>query len=316
MISDQQLIIELAHGGRVVTAALLKDWRTTGLLPPLNTRGLGRAGKAFFYTDVGIVARAAFAYDVLKEFQDPRRAVWILWVAGYDVPTAQLKRIWLYRLKRKASWAVRQTEPELLHLATRATRRRVSSSPGAVERASSSILGAMLALTEPLVLRNAWIDWSIFIQQVRRVGETYFATDVKEVFDEWTIARIANLGSAVASIAESSNLIASATSEELSKARNIAAFCRLLFLQTSLPDEEPAVTGTTLPFWPPTLAAHVATPIVLAALLLVRAGRERQIQHTVREIRSLDLSRAPTAQALQRFQRRLRAIWRDLFSLG
>lgn len=315
MISDQQLIAELAKTSRTVTTALLKDWRKTGLLPPLNTRGLGRAGKAFFWTDPEIISRAEYAHDALLEFRDPKRVLWLLWVVGFDISIGQVKRIWLYRLRHGPSWKIRHTEPGLLRLGVR-NLARVRSNPLSQGSSSTIILNTLLAVCEPLVARNDWVDWKVFVLAVK---DFVRRLDLMELanFDEWTVMRLISLISSIGGVAELSDLIATATADELIRARRAAAAASPLL--------EPKVTArqfvgpnpSSPPFWRPQFAKDVATPLMLVTLMFIRAGRERQVDRTVRAIATFSACADKSSlQARARFARRIHATWRDLCSFG
>ena len=315
MISDQQLIAELATTSRTVTTALLKDWRKTGLLPPLNTRGLGRAGKAFFWTDPEIISRAKYVYDALLEFRDPKRVLWLLWIVGFDITISQIKRIWLYRLRHGPSWTIRHTEPGLLRLGVRRLA-GLQGNPAKQGSTSTVILNTLLAVGEPLVARNDWIDWKVFVLAVKDLVRGLNLIEVTN-FDEWTVMRLISLISTIGGVAELSDLIASATADELISARRAVAAASPL-LEPKVPIRQFAGRDPpSPPFWRPKFAKDVATPLILVTLLFIRAGRERQVDRTVRAIAAFSACADKSSwQARARFARRIHATWRDLCSFG
>ena len=310
MISDQQLIEELARRGQTVTTALLKSWRASGLLPPLNTRGLGRAGKAFFWTDPEIISRAQYVYDALLEFRDPKRVLWLLWITGFDVSIGQVKRVWLSRLRHGPTWSARQTEPELLRLGVQ-NLSTIRANPIHEPTPSTIILNLILAVSEPLVARNDWIDWKLFVLTAKDFLHRLNLGRSSKL-DEWTTTRITALIATIGGVAELSNLIGTATANELIEVRRIVAAVSRLFEANSRPEKRAALSASNPPFWQPQLAVSVATPLMLVTLLLVRAGRKSQVERTGRAIAALAKNGDNlTLQARVRFAKRMQATWRD-----
>src|SRR3569833_401225 len=91
--SERELIAWLAEGGRVLPLNALAGWRKHGLLPPLDSCGTG-AGRAYYWRDPLIRERARIAFALMERTCKVEQALWGLWLRGFPVPAAKLKRAW------------------------------------------------------------------------------------------------------------------------------------------------------------------------------------------------------------------------------
>ena len=94
----------------------LSAWRRDGLLPPFAKTGLGRGkGQSYYWTEENILAQAAAAYDALHQYGRADQALIAMFLSGFAVPLAQLRRAWLHRAKMRKPPAVRivQKRPDI-----------------------------------------------------------------------------------------------------------------------------------------------------------------------------------------------------------
>ncbi len=98
------MVLALAAQGRNVALGELVAWRKDGLLPPLASCGAGN-GRSYYWREPDIIARTEIAHDALRRHGRVDMAVVTLWLHGFSVAPAQLRRAWLYRAKsRKPPW--------------------------------------------------------------------------------------------------------------------------------------------------------------------------------------------------------------------
>jgi len=101
-MSQTQLVAELKERGYDVTERQVRDWRVKGLLPPLNSRGRGRALGVLRYweSDEIILSQAMAVRDLLDR---NGRTSWVplgLWFAGFEVSLGTVRTLWLQSLVR------------------------------------------------------------------------------------------------------------------------------------------------------------------------------------------------------------------------
>ncbi len=112
--SERQLCIALAATGRTVSLDDLSAWRKDGLLPPLAKSGLGRGkGQSYYWGEENILAQAKAAYDALQHCDRADQALIEVFLSGFAVPLAQLRRAWLHRAKMRKPPAVRIVQKSL-----------------------------------------------------------------------------------------------------------------------------------------------------------------------------------------------------------
>src|SRR3569833_2544927 len=101
--SERELIAWLAEGGRVLPLNALAGWRKHGLLPPLDSCGTG-AGRAYYWRDPLIRERARIAFALMERTCKVEQALWGLWLRGFPVPAAKLKRAWQQCAQMSRPW--------------------------------------------------------------------------------------------------------------------------------------------------------------------------------------------------------------------
>jgi len=86
----------------------LSAWRKDGLLPPMASTGLGAGkGKSYYWHDEAIVARAQAVYDAMQRHGRPDQALITLFLSGFSIPLARLRRAWLHHAKMRRPPVVR-----------------------------------------------------------------------------------------------------------------------------------------------------------------------------------------------------------------
>lgn len=101
--SERELIAALADDGRLLALGDLANWRKHGLLPPLDSCGTG-AGRAYYWRDPLIRKRARTAFDLLERNRQVDQALWGLWLRGFSVPAAKLRRAWRQCTRLRRPW--------------------------------------------------------------------------------------------------------------------------------------------------------------------------------------------------------------------
>ncbi len=100
MITPKDLVIALNDGGVSVSERTLTDWRQKHLLPPLKTRGLGRAKGTIQAWDIEEILPQAFAlHFYLKRYSRAEAALLNLWLAGFEVPVEKARKQWLKNIE-------------------------------------------------------------------------------------------------------------------------------------------------------------------------------------------------------------------------
>ena len=106
--SERQLSLALAATGRPVSLEELSAWRKDGLLPPMSSTGLGTGkGKSYYWGEENILARGEIVYDAMHRHGRADQTLVTLFLSGFPVPLAQLRRAWLHRAKLRKAPAVR-----------------------------------------------------------------------------------------------------------------------------------------------------------------------------------------------------------------
>ena len=110
--SERDMIVALRSGGRQVSLAQLSDWRKEGLLPPLASRGLGpNKGRRYYWNEENILAHAQCVHDLLKRHRQHSIVILILWLCGYPVALAKVRRAWLRHTRGVKIWPIRNAAP-------------------------------------------------------------------------------------------------------------------------------------------------------------------------------------------------------------
>lgn len=109
--SERELVDWLADSGRVLALGALAGWRKHGLLPPLDSCGTG-AGRAYYWRDPLIRKRARTAFDLMERTGQVDQALWSLWLRGFPVPAAKLRRAWQQCNRLRRPWLPMPELPE------------------------------------------------------------------------------------------------------------------------------------------------------------------------------------------------------------
>jgi hypothetical protein len=106
--SERQLCVALAATGRTASLDDLSAWRKDGLLPALAKTGLGRGkGQSYYWGEENILAQAKAVYDAFQRYGRSDQALITVFLSGFAVPPARLRRAWLHRVKMRRPPAVR-----------------------------------------------------------------------------------------------------------------------------------------------------------------------------------------------------------------
>lgn len=109
----------LAAAGRAVSLEELRTWRKDGLLPPLASYGLGTGkGKSYYWREGNILEQAQAACDAMRRHGRTDHTLVTLFLSGFPVPLAQLRRAWLnrVRLRKPPSVHVTRERPDAIAL--------------------------------------------------------------------------------------------------------------------------------------------------------------------------------------------------------
>ncbi len=106
--SERQLALALAATGRAASLEELSAWRKDGLLPPMASKGLGPSrGKSYYWREENILQQAQAACDAMRRHGRTDHALVTLFLSGFAVPSAQLRRAWQHRAKLRRPPATR-----------------------------------------------------------------------------------------------------------------------------------------------------------------------------------------------------------------
>lgn len=99
MLTLESLCAEMVASGRHITRRGARDWWSKGLLPQPSRRGLGRGlGTETFWTDSRVLCQAQAAYDLLSQYARSDFALLSLWLLGFPVSLATVRRIYGSRI--------------------------------------------------------------------------------------------------------------------------------------------------------------------------------------------------------------------------
>lgn len=95
MLTLDTLCAEMVASGRHITRRGARDWWSKGLLPQPLRRGLGRGlGTETFWTDSRVLCQAQATYDLLAQYARTDFALLSLWLLGFPIPLAAVRRIY------------------------------------------------------------------------------------------------------------------------------------------------------------------------------------------------------------------------------
>ena len=103
-ISERELVLALAAGGRHVALSRLVNWRKEGLLPPLASSGVGN-GRSYYWREPNILAQAELVHDCLARHGRSDATIITLWLKGFWIPLPQLRRAWQNRARLRKELA-------------------------------------------------------------------------------------------------------------------------------------------------------------------------------------------------------------------
>jgi len=257
----------MVESGRAVSLANLAGWRKEGLLPPLASHGLGTGkGKSYYWREPNIVAHACATYDLLRRFGRPETALWMLWLSGFPVPLRQFRRVWAHRgrtLLLRSAWLTTKSVPKLNRSA------KPDRSASRLHGTSQLFLQVALAFAgtlEPDERDGAAIIRVIerALARVSKLNGMPMEADDHLAERLWVIARV------MAATLERSDLVSATSDTEMRQAQHYLQLAGALLQRCddrSLDDGE----ERAWPFW---LAEHLAVPIFLLILVLLRSGRQ------------------------------------------
>jgi hypothetical protein len=106
--SERQLALALAATGRAASLDELSAWRKDGLLPPMASKGLGPSrGKSYYWREENILQQAQAACDAMRRHGRTDHALVTLFLSGFAVPPAQLRRAWQHHARLRRPPAMR-----------------------------------------------------------------------------------------------------------------------------------------------------------------------------------------------------------------
>jgi hypothetical protein len=106
-MSERQLTVALAAGGRDVSLSRLVNWRKEGLLPPLASSGVG-SGRSYYWRELDILTQAEVVHDCLARHGRTDATIITLWLDGFRVPLVQLRRAWQHRARMRKEITARK----------------------------------------------------------------------------------------------------------------------------------------------------------------------------------------------------------------
>lgn len=105
-LTEDSLIDEFDRRGIPLNKRVLTDWRAKGFLPALEVKGLGQGkGKTHFWSDPKVIDRALLVDEALQSDFRGSKMLLVLWLFGYEMPTALIREHLLNGLKKFAKMA-------------------------------------------------------------------------------------------------------------------------------------------------------------------------------------------------------------------
>jgi hypothetical protein len=329
--SERELQIAMTNAGRPTSLVTLTRWRREGLLPAFASHGLGRGkGTSYYWRESEIGAHALYLYDLLDAYERRDVVLLILWLSGFEVSLVQVRRAWLQYSKHKMRWKVRRTEisDKKFTKGRRVKWPKDRLSFGENQTPLHVLLSIALIGSEALELDQP----ASVTATLRELSDQVFAkmgwtkrssSKTAKMLLEQSFAILAMISSAL----ENSNFLSVANDKEMLDARRYSCLAgQFIRLCVSNGDEHQNV-GPNAPFWTPLLAEHLAAPLFLFALALLRVGYDKTLGLTATEVDRLcerwemrstlkKLSRAADASQIARFNSRCAAIWNAKLQLS
>ncbi len=263
--SERELIESLAAAGRKLPLNALAGWRKHGLLPPLDSCGTG-AGRAYYWRTPDIRSRARTVFDLLKRYNQIDQVLWSLWLRGFPVPAAKLRRAWRQCRRVRKPWLPLPELPEPPSCGA-------SKGDGALLQQVTRMLGRSL----PPDRRVA----TVFEHAASRLRHHGGSLDTASGTHLWSLLQMASLA------LESSALLDTADDALLEKAQHyLRLAARLLEDSASEPDA-----------WNGWLAERVGPPLALIFMAMLRSGQAEDMDALAAQLEAPGRRHAP-ARAL------------------
>jgi hypothetical protein len=248
--SERQLSLALAATGRMVSLDELTTWRKDGLLPPMASTGLGTGkGKSYYWQDENILARAQTVCDAMRRHGRPDQVLVTLFLSGFKVPLAQLRRAWLHRGKLRKSLTVQtaaSSEP--------------SDLPHFMPALPDMLLQITICVGDAVSTDDMPGALAVLERGLARLGHD------KRARNSDTTGRFWCLASVIASALESSNLLSDASDEKIQEAqRHLGPIAGLL--ADCCESERPADVIEAL-----------GPPLFIFVLTLLHSGHEAMLE--------------------------------------
>lgn len=312
----------MERGGRPVTHAMLGTWRYDGLLPALVRPGLGRdkGGAAYFWREKDLKARAFLVHDLLKRYGRTDFAILILWLCGYTVSLAQVRRAWRYKIRMQESWTAQRA-------ATRAVARRRPKHPAVptipVRKDTSTFLDTVLEICALLVPQHGALEFNLISRMINLYEVKTGASTAVGGRKKLAIGPIFPI-SALSSLLEPAHLISATTDTELIEARRYLATIGLFIRDFVASPNSRRRRSKGAPIWSIEEAEAIGEPLYLFVLALLKSGHQRELHLTAVELeafrahwldaqdRRLRVSNTRAVAELDHakaFRDRLRTIW-------
>jgi hypothetical protein len=248
--SERQLSLALAATGRMVSLDELTSWRKDGLLPPMASTGLGTGkGKSYYWREENILARAQAVCDAMRRHGRPDQVLVTLFLSGFKVPLAPLRRAWLHRGKLRKPLKVRaaaHSEPGDL--------------PHFMPALPDMLLQIMARVGDAVSMDDIPSALAVLERGLARLGHDKRASNCDTTDQFWCLASV------IASALESSNLLSEACDEEIHQAqRHLGPITGLL--ADCCESERPADVIEAL-----------GPPLFIFVLTLLHSGHEAMLE--------------------------------------
>lgn len=266
--SERELIASLATGGRVLPLSALAAWRKHGLLPPLESYGTG-AGRAYYWRDPEIGKRAGMAFDLMARHCQVDMALCGLWLRGFSVPAAKLRRAWRQCHRMRKRWMPPLALPEI-------PSRPATGGNGALVVQATR----MLARALPPDRRVA----ALVEQAAAKLGRAGGCFDAASGAQLWPLLQMAGMA------LESSALLDEMNDAKLQLAQ------RYLRLAAGLLGDCAGDASA----WDDWLADAVGPPLALVILAMLRSGQAKTLEAMAAPLEAPGRRRAPAQTPLYR----------------
>lgn len=249
-MSERQLVLALAAGGRKIALADLTVWRQDGLLPPLASSGIHN-GRSYYWREPDILDQAQAAFDELHRHGRTDAAMIALWLGGFEVPLPRLRRAWMHAHKLANAATIRRAIPVM-------TRPRYSLC-GLLQQA---VTGAITALHPEDTSRAglAMLEHAAAWLGLER-------SNTGELHQVWHMAQV------TVSMLSASDLLRQASDDVLQRARRAQRLAMDFICQSGAAESRMMAV------------AALGRPMFLYILTLLVSGQEPQLETALARIR-------------------------------